>query len=164
MSEHMAIMVMDHAEPNTRRGDIHANSNHANHLGRSATSNNLIPSPSLKKIVNSSSLHRLSITQRSSSSSLSSMSEKSDNQGPAPISDLRKLGDLPPSAAAAATPHHHHHHIHIHLGTCENDESCSKKAFVGTAECRICQEEDELVNLECPCACSGSLKVNTMCS
>lgn len=26
------------------------------------------------------------------------------------------------------------------------------------AECRICQEEDEIVNLESPCACSGSLK------
>lgn len=26
------------------------------------------------------------------------------------------------------------------------------------AECRICQEEDEIANLESPCACSGSLK------
>lgn len=28
-----------------------------------------------------------------------------------------------------------------------------------TAECRICQEEDRVMNLETPCACSGSLKV-----
>ncbi|KAL0408696.1 UNVERIFIED_CONTAM: hypothetical protein Sradi_1804000 [Sesamum radiatum] len=26
-------------------------------------------------------------------------------------------------------------------------------------ECRICQEEDSLKNLESPCACSGSLKL-----
>ena len=26
-------------------------------------------------------------------------------------------------------------------------------------ECRICQEEDSINNLETPCACSGSLKV-----
>lgn len=28
------------------------------------------------------------------------------------------------------------------------------------AECRICQEEDSVSNLEKPCACSGSLKVS----
>lgn len=28
------------------------------------------------------------------------------------------------------------------------------------AECRICQEEDGIDNLENPCACSGSLKVH----
>lgn len=27
-------------------------------------------------------------------------------------------------------------------------------------ECRICQEEDSVSNLEMPCACSGSLKVS----
>ena len=27
-------------------------------------------------------------------------------------------------------------------------------------ECRICQEEDHIKNLETPCACSGSLKVS----
>lgn len=36
----------------------------------------------------------------------------------------------------------------------------SKKAVdpPAFAECRICQEEDEISNLESPCACSGSLK------
>lgn len=28
------------------------------------------------------------------------------------------------------------------------------------AECRICQEEDSINNMETPCACSGSLKVH----
>lgn len=31
--------------------------------------------------------------------------------------------------------------------------------LIQTAECRICQEEDSIKNLENPCACSGSLKV-----
>ncbi|KAH6798497.1 RING/FYVE/PHD zinc finger superfamily protein [Perilla frutescens var. frutescens] len=30
--------------------------------------------------------------------------------------------------------------------------------LIGMGECRICQEEDSLNNLESPCACSGSLK------
>ncbi|KAL8513853.1 hypothetical protein ACS0TY_013102 [Phlomoides rotata] len=33
--------------------------------------------------------------------------------------------------------------------------------LIGMGECRICQEEDSVNNLESPCACSGSLKVNT---
>lgn len=28
-----------------------------------------------------------------------------------------------------------------------------------SAECRICQEESAIMNLESPCACNGSLKV-----
>ncbi|CAM8936438.1 unnamed protein product [Rhodiola kirilowii] len=33
-----------------------------------------------------------------------------------------------------------------------------EEPLVQTAECRICQEEDRVRNLESPCACSGSLK------
>ncbi|PON57385.1 Zinc finger, RING/FYVE/PHD-type [Parasponia andersonii] len=33
-----------------------------------------------------------------------------------------------------------------------------EEPLIRTAECRICQEEDTLKNLEVPCACSGSLK------
>lgn len=33
--------------------------------------------------------------------------------------------------------------------------------LIQTAECRICQEEDSIKNLENPCACSGSLKVSS---
>jgi hypothetical protein len=40
---------------------------------------------------------------------------------------------------------------------------CSKQHELGikptVGECRICQEEDDIANLESPCACSGSLKV-----
>lgn len=35
-----------------------------------------------------------------------------------------------------------------------------EELLIQTAECRICQEEDTLKNLEVPCACSGSLKVS----
>lgn len=40
------------------------------------------------------------------------------------------------------------------------DEGSSSEGepLIKTAECRICQEEDSIVNLEMPCACSGSLK------
>lgn len=31
--------------------------------------------------------------------------------------------------------------------------------LITIAECRICQDEDDISNLESPCACSGSLKV-----
>ncbi|XP_065861383.1 uncharacterized protein [Euphorbia lathyris] len=39
-----------------------------------------------------------------------------------------------------------------------NDEEDQGEPFIQEAECRICQEEDSLKNLETPCACSGSLK------
>lgn len=39
-------------------------------------------------------------------------------------------------------------------GSCDEEEP-----LIQTAECRICQEEDSIKNLETPCSCSGSLKV-----
>ncbi|XP_030473525.1 uncharacterized protein LOC115691093 [Syzygium oleosum] len=39
------------------------------------------------------------------------------------------------------------------ISTCEEEEP-----LIQTVECRICQEEDSIKNLETPCACSGSLK------
>ncbi|CAH9100966.1 unnamed protein product [Cuscuta europaea] len=33
-----------------------------------------------------------------------------------------------------------------------------EEPLIGIAECRICQEEESVKNLETPCACSGSLK------
>jgi len=40
-----------------------------------------------------------------------------------------------------------------------------EEPLIQAAECRICQEEDSVKNLEKPCACSGSLKVwNPSCS
>ncbi|KAL3501417.1 hypothetical protein ACH5RR_035866 [Cinchona calisaya] len=40
----------------------------------------------------------------------------------------------------------------------EDGENNEKAPLIAMAECRICQEEDSLTNLETPCACSGSLK------
>ncbi|KAL8550305.1 hypothetical protein ACS0TY_008942 [Phlomoides rotata] len=41
----------------------------------------------------------------------------------------------------------------------DNEEEVDEEApLIGMGECRICQEEDSLNNLESPCACSGSLK------
>lgn len=34
-----------------------------------------------------------------------------------------------------------------------------EQPLIQKGECRICQEEDCIQNLEIPCACSGSLKV-----
>lgn len=34
-----------------------------------------------------------------------------------------------------------------------------EEPLIQSAECRICQDEDSIKNLETPCACSGSLKV-----
>lgn len=40
-------------------------------------------------------------------------------------------------------------------------EGCDEEEpLIQMAECRICQEEDGVSNLETPCACSGSLKVS----
>ncbi|KAM3324173.1 hypothetical protein P3S67_005324 [Capsicum chacoense] len=38
------------------------------------------------------------------------------------------------------------------------EEANEEVPLIGGAECRICQDEDSLNNLESPCACSGSLK------
>ncbi|XP_010258346.1 PREDICTED: uncharacterized protein LOC104598128 [Nelumbo nucifera] len=40
----------------------------------------------------------------------------------------------------------------------EHDVSDEEEPLLQTMECRICQEEDHIKNLETPCACSGSLK------
>lgn len=40
----------------------------------------------------------------------------------------------------------------------ENEEEDEDAPLIGMGECRICQEEDSISNLESPCACSGSLK------
>lgn len=45
-------------------------------------------------------------------------------------------------------------------GTAENVVS-EEEPLIQTVECRICQEEDGVKNLEVPCACSGSLKVSS---
>lgn len=44
-------------------------------------------------------------------------------------------------------------------GVGEHGVSEEEKPLIQLVECRICQEEDSINNLETPCACSGSLKV-----
>ena len=39
-----------------------------------------------------------------------------------------------------------------------DEEEDENAPLIGMGECRICQEEDSVNNLESPCACSGSLK------
>ncbi|XP_073014552.1 uncharacterized protein [Primulina eburnea] len=39
-----------------------------------------------------------------------------------------------------------------------DNEADEGAPLIGVGECRICQEEDSLSNLESPCACNGSLK------
>lgn len=41
----------------------------------------------------------------------------------------------------------------------EDEGLGEEEPLIQTAECRICQEEDSIKDLETPCACSGSLKV-----
>jgi hypothetical protein len=40
----------------------------------------------------------------------------------------------------------------------DNEDAAEQAPLIGIGECRICQEEDSVNNLETPCACSGSLK------
>ncbi|GAB2289663.1 hypothetical protein Dimus_023970 [Dionaea muscipula] len=42
----------------------------------------------------------------------------------------------------------------------EHDLSDENQPLIQVVECRICQEEDSVSNLEIPCACSGSLKLD----
>ncbi|KAL4566521.1 hypothetical protein LXL04_030637 [Taraxacum kok-saghyz] len=44
--------------------------------------------------------------------------------------------------------------------TKEYEASGEKEPLIPSTECRICQDEDSIKNLEVPCACSGSLKAS----
>jgi hypothetical protein len=45
------------------------------------------------------------------------------------------------------------------VGLAEEEGGGEDGPLIQAAECRICQEEDGVKNLEKPCACCGSLKV-----
>lgn len=74
-----------------------------------------------------------------------------------------------PEIAGPSCDHHDHDHDHgdddERIEVCsdgsggDDEEEGEKKPLIEMAECRICQEEDCVSNLENPCACSGSLKV-----
>ncbi|XP_059645720.1 uncharacterized protein LOC132287204 isoform X1 [Cornus florida] len=40
----------------------------------------------------------------------------------------------------------------------EHDVADEEEPLIESVECRICQDEDSMRNMEIPCACSGSLK------
>lgn len=42
----------------------------------------------------------------------------------------------------------------------EPEDGGEDEPLLQTVECRICQEEDSPKNLEIPCSCNGSLKVD----
>ncbi|GLT43577.1 hypothetical protein SLA2020_175160 [Shorea laevis] len=46
----------------------------------------------------------------------------------------------------------------IDVEAAEEQGSSEEERLIQMVECRICQEEDNIKNLETPCACSGSLK------
>lgn len=84
---------------------------------------------------------------------------------PVPVDPVAQPAQLPsepsppPAAADAATA------VAESSGTdpVENrdgDGGDEEEPLIQMAECRICQEEDGVSNLETPCACSGSLKVS----
>lgn len=47
------------------------------------------------------------------------------------------------------------------VGECDTleEEEEEEEDLIKMVECRICQEDDTLQNLDIPCACSGTLKV-----
>lgn len=47
---------------------------------------------------------------------------------------------------------------HVVLRVEEHAEPDEEMPLIETVECRICQEEDQIKNLESPCGCSGSVK------
>ena len=79
-----------------------------------------------------------------------------------PASDLlhpQPSEALPDSPAPAPAPGPSCSTATAHDRTVETDAPNEDDPLIQVAECRICQEEDSLNNLETPCACSGSLKV-----
>ena len=65
------------------------------------------------------------------------------------------------TTTAAAPPTDYSSEVSISLLPCSSSSSSSPSSCNSflSAECRICQEEDIIQDLEKPCACSGSIKV-----
>ncbi|XP_061355446.1 uncharacterized protein LOC133299975 [Gastrolobium bilobum] len=83
---------------------------------------------------------------------------------PVPVDPVAQPAQLPsepsPSPAAAAGPSGSSPPADRDGdAVLERGEDCDEEEpLIQMAECRICQEEDGVSNLETPCACSGSLK------
>ncbi|KAK1314233.1 hypothetical protein QJS10_CPA06g00504 [Acorus calamus] len=63
-----------------------------------------------------------------------------------------------PSGGSSSSAHHIVVSAEGEKNKGESDVSEEEEPLIQTVECRICQEEDHVKNLEAPCACSGSLK------
>jgi len=74
---------------------------------------------------------------------------------PVPVlAEVEKIRSETPEPSGVTTVVEDHNAIDIYGGdTTQEDDS-----LIWSAECRICQEESEIKNLESPCACNGSLK------
>ncbi|KAH7424766.1 hypothetical protein KP509_11G023000 [Ceratopteris richardii] len=48
--------------------------------------------------------------------------------------------------------------VEIHVPGMSPNTQGNRQVSISFAECRVCQEEDDISNLESPCACAGSLK------
>ncbi|XP_077224828.1 uncharacterized protein LOC143858097 [Tasmannia lanceolata] len=74
-------------------------------------------------------------------------------EAPKPPGESSSTHNTLPSAAASSMGHSGDEKSMEVCGDSEEEEP-----LIQTVECRICQEEDHIRNLETPCACSGSLK------
>ncbi|XP_010458939.1 PREDICTED: uncharacterized protein LOC104740106 [Camelina sativa] len=80
----------------------------------------------------------------SSNGTIESSGESSRTQGSTSLSTSTKSMDLKTKEEEEATEQH--------------DVDEEEEPLIQSVECRICQEEDSVKNLESPCSCSGSLK------
>lgn len=88
-------------------------------------------------------------------------SSSADSSGPpSPASAVKEptnTASTDPSSFAAGPSRPASDEVRLDYHESFDDEG---EPLIQMAECRICQEEDSLKNLENPCACSGSLKVH----
>lgn len=75
---------------------------------------------------------------------------------PVPVEPLAHQHPVQP-APEPTTPLHHA--LAGPSGSALPDDDDEDAPLLPLGECRICQEEDSVNNLESPCSCSGSLKV-----
>lgn len=77
------------------------------------------------------------------------------NADASPIENGKKVTDVVVEGAASSSKMVKEKELAVE----EEEEAAGEEVpLIGGAECRICQDEDILNNLESPCACSGSLK------
>ncbi|XP_050372819.1 uncharacterized protein LOC126790568 [Argentina anserina] len=71
---------------------------------------------------------------------------------------VRPVASQPPSEPAAEEAAARETEAGPSSSVAEAEEDGEEEPLIQTAECRICQDEDSVNNLETPCGCCGSLK------